>query len=442
MQDQEIAKLIDQEIKRQQEQLQLIPSENYVSKDVLEAVGSVVMNKYSEGYPGKRYYQGNTNLDAIEKLTQDRALKLFKLNDKAWHVNVQPFNGSLANLAVYSALLNPGDKIMGLYLYDGGHLSHGWRINENRPVSFTSRLFKSVFYHVNPQTEKFDYDAIEELAQKEKPQMLISGGTASPREIDYERLSKIAHQVGAFYLADVAHEAGLIAGGALTSPFDFADVVTMTTRKTLRGPIGAMIFCRENLADKIDSAVFPGLQGGPPNHQIAGVAVALGEALQPEFKAYTSQVVKNARTLAQNLQDKGFRLVSGGTDKHLMVVDLRPHRIDGWCTALGLEEAGIIVNRSTVPFDPGSPYYPSGMRLGTPAITTRGMKETEMIQIAEWIRGAVVRIVEVLPKDISHPDKEKRKQARAEFKALVRDDGELSQITQEVKSFCATFPLP
>lgn len=390
--DPEIFQLIHAEEERQQSDLEMIPSENFVSAAVREAVGSVLMNKYSEGQPFKRYYQGNQNIDQIESLVEQRALDVFGLSDSDWHVNVQPVTGTIANFAVYAALLNPGDKMLGMSLYDGGHLSHGWKLPDTgKPISFTARIYDTHFYSVDATTKVFDYDNIQFVADQVKPQILISGGTAYPREINHARMREIADSVGAIYMADVAHEAGLIAGGANSSPFPHAHVVTMTTRKTLRGPIGAMIFANkkllgEEVAEKIDFAVFPSLQGGPQNHSIAGIGVALHEAMQPAFKKYAGQVVKNAQVLANELIKAGFDVVSGGTDKHLVLIDLRSKGWNGKDAALALEKVGIIANKNTVPGETGKPWNPSGLRLGTPALTTRGMKEADMIKIAQKIR--------------------------------------------------------
>jgi glycine hydroxymethyltransferase len=389
--DPEIYDLIKKEEERQKSDLEMIPSENFVSSAVMEAVGSVLMNKYSEGQPFKRYYQGNQNIDEIESLVEKRALQAFGLTVDEWHVNVQPVTGTIANFAVYAALLNPGDTMLGMSLYDGGHLSHGWKLPDTgKPISFTARIYNTHFYSVDPTTKVFDYDNIQFVAEQVKPQILISGGTAYPREINHKRMREIADSVGAIYMADVAHEAGLIAGGANSSPFPYAHIVTMTTRKTLRGPIGAMIFANkkllgEDVAEKIDFAVFPSLQGGPQNHSIAGIGVALHEAMTEEFKAYTSQVVKNAQVLANELIKAGFDVVSGGTDKHLVLVDLRSRGWTGKDAALALEKIGIIANKNTVPGETGKPWNPSGLRLGTPALTTRGMKEKDMIEIAKKI---------------------------------------------------------
>ena len=389
--DPEIYDLIKKEEARQQTDLEMIPSENFVSDAVREAVGSVLMNKYSEGQPFKRYYQGNQNIDAIESLVEQRALTAFGLDENDWHVNVQPVTGTIANFAVYAALLNPGDTMLGMSLYDGGHLSHGWKLPDTgKPISFTARIYNTHFYSVDPTTKVFDYDNIQLVAQQVKPQILISGGTAYPREINHQRMREIADSVGAIYMADVAHEAGLIAGGANSSPFPFAHVVTMTTRKTLRGPIGAMIFASKKLlgddvAEKIDFAVFPSLQGGPQNHSIAGIGVALHEAMTEEFKSYASQVVKNAQVLANELIKSGFDVVSGGTDKHLVLIDLRSRGWTGKDAALALEKVGIIANKNTVPGETGKPWNPSGLRLGTPALTTRGYKEDDIRAVAKKI---------------------------------------------------------
>ena len=393
--DPEIYDLIKKEEARQQSDLAMIPSENIVSDAVRETVGSVLMNKYSEGQPFKRYYQGNQFIDQIEALVEKRALLAFGLDEKDWHVNVQPVTGTIANFAVYAALLSPGDKMLGMSLYDGGHLSHGWKLPDTgKPISFTSRIYDTYFYSVDPATKVFDYDNIAKIAADVRPKILISGGTAYPREINHKRMCEIADSVGAIYMSDVAHEAGLIAGGANSSPFPHAHVVTMTTRKTLRGPIGAMIYASKKLlgdevVEKIDFAVFPALQGGPQNHSIAGIGVALHEAMTPEFKIYASQVVKNAQVLANELIKAGFDVVSGGTDKHLVLVDLRTRGWTGKDAALALEKVGIIANKNTVPGETGKPWNPSGLRLGTPALTTRGMTETDMVKIAIQIANVL-----------------------------------------------------
>lgn len=389
--DPEIYDLIQAEDKRQQEQISLIPSENHVSDAVKEAVGSVLMNKYSEGQPGKRYYQGNQFIDAIESLAESRALALFKLEPEVWHVNVQPVTGSIANFASYAAVLKPGDKMLAMSLYDGGHLTHGWKLPDTgKPISFTSRIYDTYFYNVDPKTRVFDYVQIEARAKEVRPQILISGGTAYPREIDHAKMRAIADSVGALYMADVAHEAGLIAGGANQSPFPHAHIVTMTTRKTLRGPIGAMVFANkkllgEGIGDAIDFAVFPALQGGPQNHSIAGIAVALHEAAQPEFKEYAKNCVSNAQLLASELASAGFDVVTGGTDKHLILIDLRNKGISGKDAAEKLEAVGIIANKNTVPGETSKPWNPSGLRLGTPTLTTRSYTKEQILELANLI---------------------------------------------------------
>ncbi len=374
--DPQLYELIIKEEQRQREQLQLIPSENYASKAVLAPLASVLSNKYSEGYPGKRYYQGNKFIDQIEKLAQERLKRLYQ----AEYANIQPFSGAPANFAVYLALLKPGEKILAMDLASGGHLSHGAKVN------LSGQLYQTVFYNVNPQTEKLDYDEIEEIAKKERPQLIIAGATAYPREINFARFGEIARKVGAYLMVDMAHIAGLVAAKVHPDPVPHADVITATTHKTLRGPRGAFILARSELGPQIDRAVFPGgIQAGPHNHVQAAKAVCFYEALQPQFKDYARQVIKNAAVLAQKLQEKGYRLVSGGTDNHLLLIDLRPQNIDGRTAALALEEAGIIVNKNKIPFDPGTAVKPSGIRLGSPAVTSRGMKEAEMEQIASWI---------------------------------------------------------
>ncbi|MBI2033625.1 MAG: serine hydroxymethyltransferase [Candidatus Liptonbacteria bacterium] len=385
MKDKLIENLIKKEIKRQDDTLNLIPSENYVSGGVLRALGSPLTNKYAEGYPGARYYGGNAVIDEIENLCKERALKLFKLSPRAWHVNVQAYSGSPANLAVYFGFVPFGEKIMGLRLDMGGHLTHGHK------VSITGQAWKSVQYGVNRKTELLDYSEIMKIAKREKPKLIIAGYTAYPRIIDFKKFRKIADVVGAYFMVDMSHFAGLVAGGVYPSPFKYADVVTTTTHKTLRGPRAALIFCKKELASKIDKAVFPGLQGGPHANQIASTAVALYEAMQPSFKKYAKQVVKNVKALAEELKRQGFRLVSGGTDTHLVLLDLRDKGITGREVSDRLEAQGIIVNKNTIPFDPRPPMDPSGIRLGTPALTTRGMKEREMKIIGNLIGEVLSR---------------------------------------------------
>lgn len=384
MKDKEVEKLIKAEEKRQKRVINLIPSENYVSKDVLRALGSVLNNKYSEGYPGKRYYGGNVIIDKVENLCRKRALKLFKLKPDQWHVNVQPLSGSPANLAVYAALVPLGGKIMGLTLSSGGHLTHGQK------GSMTGKFWTQVPYAVDPKTETLDYDVLKKLAMQEKPNIIVAGYTAYPRFVDWKKFREIADASGAILMVDMSHMAGLVAGGAYPSPFSYADIVTTTTHKTLRGPRSAIIFAKKDergFDKKIDKAIIPGLQGGPHENQIAAVAVCLKEAMNPNFKKYARQVVKNAKVLALSLSKCGWRVISGGTDSHLLLVDtwMDGKGISGKEAEARLEKADIIVNKNTIPGDQRSPLDPSGIRLGTPAVTTQGMKEKEMIKIAARI---------------------------------------------------------
>ena len=373
--DPEVYALCRAEDRRQGEKIRLIPSENYVSKAVLEASASVFTNKYSEGYPGKRYYEGQQVVDPLESLCQKRAVQLFGAD----HANVQPYSGSPANLAVYLAFLKPGDKVMGLALPMGGHLTHGWN------VSITGKYFVPVQYGVRKETGRIDYDEVRDLARKEKPALLWAGGTAYSRTWDFAVMADIAKEVGARFAADIAHIAGLVAGGAHPSPVPHADVVTTTTHKTLRGPRGGMILSRSDFAQAIDRAIFPGLQGGPHQHTTAALAVALHEAGQPAFKEYAHNIVKNARALAEALLARGFDLVSGGTDNHLLLIDLSRQDISGKVAARALDKAGLELNYNSVPFDPRKPFDPSGIRLGTPSVTSRGMGVTEMKLIADWM---------------------------------------------------------
>jgi len=372
--------LIEKELDYQKNSLRLIASENYSSRAVMEATGSILTNKYAEGYPGKRYYAGNKFVDEIELLAIDRAKKLFGVG----HANVQPHSGSSANVAAFFAFLEPGDKFMGLELPHGGHLTHGSHVN------FSGKWFNAVSYGVDKETEALDYDAIRKIAIEEKPKLIICGYTAYPLIIDFKEFRSICDEVGAVLMADISHFAGLVAGEAYPSPAKYADVITSTTHKTLRGPRSAMMMCPEESAKKIDKAVFPGMQGGPLEHCIAAKAVCYHEAMQPDFKEYASQVVKNAKVLAEELTSLGLRIVAGKTETHLILVDLTPKGITGKDAQIALEEAGIIVNRNTIPFDEKSPFVTSGIRIGTAALTTRGMKETEMKQIAELL----VKVVE------------------------------------------------
>jgi len=373
--DPQIYELMRQEAARQSGSIRLIPSENYVSKAVMLASGSCLTNKYAEGYPGRRYYEGQQVTDLIEKMAQDRVKKIFKAD----HANVQPYSGSIANWAAYLALIKPGDTIMGLSLPHGGHLTHGWK------VSVTSKIFNSVQYTVNPDTGRLDYDQIEELAKKHKPKIIISGATAYPREIDFEIFGRIAKDVGAYHVSDIAHIAGLVVAGIHKSPVPYADIVSTTSHKTLRGPRGGMLLCKAEHAKNVDKAVFPGLQGGPHMHTLTAIAVAMAEADTPEFVAYAKQIVKNAKALAEKLLEYGFNLMSGGTDNHLILIDLQNKNIPGKKLAKALDRARIVTNYNTTPLDPAHPSDPTGLRIGTPAITTRGMKEEQARQIAAFI---------------------------------------------------------
>lgn len=407
--DTQISNLIEKEIERQKTTLEMIPSENHCSSGVREALGSILTDKYAEGYPKRRYYAGLEFYDKIESLCQERAKKLFKVP----HANVQPYSGSPANQAVYFALLNPGDTVMGMALPQGGHLTHGWKVN------FSGKYYKSIQYGVDKKTDLLDYEEIENLAKKVKPKLIFIGATAYSRIIDWKRFGEIADLVGAYLCADIAHIAGLIAGGVHPSPVPFVHIVTTTTHKTLRGPRGGMIMVTEKgikkdleLPQKIDKAVFPGLQGGPHENNIAAIAVCLKEAAVPAFKKYAKQIVENSKALASELLKYGFNLITGGTDNHLILIDLRNKNISGKEAQERLEKAGITINKNTIPYDPNPPFNPSGIRLGTPAITTRGMKEKEMKKIASWIN-----------KVISKPES-------------------VAKIRQEIKKFCKKFPLP
>jgi glycine hydroxymethyltransferase len=377
--DPEIADLVEAEADRQFSKLRMIPSENYVSLAVLEASGSVLTNKYSEGYAGRRYYEGQQFVDPIETIAIQRARDLFGVD----HANVQPYSGSPANLAVYLAFAKPGDTVMGMALPMGGHLTHGWS------VSVTGKWFNSVQYNVRADTGRIDFDEVRDLARRERPKIIYCGGTAIPRTIDFPAFAEIAREVDAILVADIAHIAGLIAGGAHPSPVGYANVITTTTHKTLRGPRGAMIMCDAAQAGPIDKAVFPGLQGGPHDHTTAAIAVALKEASAPSFSDYAHQVVANGKALADGLTERGYTLVSGGTDNHLILIDLTAQEIAGKPAAKALDRAGIEVNYNTVPYDPRKPFDPSGLRIGTPAITTRGLATEHMTQVAAWMDEAI-----------------------------------------------------
>ena len=397
--DGEVFEAIGKELGRQRSKLELIASENIVSKAVMEAQGSVLTNKYAEGYPGKRYYGGCEHVDVVEQLAIDRAKELFG----AEYVNVQPHSGAQANMAVFFALLTPGDTVMGMNLTDGGHLTHG------SPVNMSGKYFKIVPYGVSAETEMLDYDEIQAIAEECRPKLIVAGASAYARTIDFERMAEIAHSVGAYLMVDMAHIAGLVAAGLHPSPIPYADVVTTTTHKTLRGPRGGMILCKdEEFGKQFNKAIFPGIQGGPLMHVIAAKAVALKEALSPEFKEYAQQVVKNARVLADTLQADGFRIVSGGTDNHLMLVDLTSKKITGKLAQNLLDEVGITANKNTIPFEKLSPFTTSGLRLGSPALTTRGFKEEDMKEVAD-----IIALV------LDNPDDEgAREQARSRVEAL------------------------
>lgn len=417
-QDPEIYNLIQRETQRQAEGLEMIPSENHTSAAVLEALGSRLTDKYSEGYPGLRYYGGCENVDRVENLARNRAKNLFGVT----HANVQAYSGSPANLAVYYALVDPGDKVMGMELYYGGHMTHGLKVN------FSGTMYDSVQYRTG-HDGYLDYDAMTELVKEHQPKLIFVGATAYPRIFDWQALRRIADLSGAWLVADISHIAGLIVAGAHPSPAGIADVITTTTHKTLRGPRGALILCdgepsnplkrvertKENLPTLIDRAIIPGLQGGPHNHQTAAIAVALREAAQPAFRAYGQQIVKNAKRLAEALLEKGYQLVTGGTDNHLLLIDLTNKGVTGKEAETTLSAAGITVNKNTVPFDPRKPFDPSGIRLGTPALTTRGMKEAEMMRVARWIDQAL---------------------------QTAEDTTALAKIKNEIKEFCRQFPIP
>ncbi|GAC1388021.1 MAG: serine hydroxymethyltransferase [Candidatus Saccharimonadales bacterium] len=418
MKDEIIRQLIEAETNRQRQGLEMIPSENHTSAEVMHALGSRLTDKYSEGYPGKRYYGGCEYVDQVENIARDRAKELFGVD----HVNVQAYSGSPANQAIYYALVDPGDKVMGLHLYYGGHMTHGLKVN------FSGTIYNSVQYHTG-KDGYLDYEEMATMAATEKPKLLMVGATAYPRIFDWKKLKEIADSCGAWLVADISHISGLVVGGVHPSPIGIVDVTMTTTHKTLRGPRGALILCNgkpsqplskvervaENLPSLIDRAIIPGLQGGPHNHQTAAIAVALREASMPEFKIYAQQIVANAQQLARELMAKGYDLVTGGTDNHLLLIDLTNKHVSGAEAERALGKAGITVNKNTVPFDPRSPFDPSGIRLGTPALTTRGMKESEMIQIASWIDEAIT---------------------------YHSDDTRLEKLHQAVQALCTGFPLP
>jgi glycine hydroxymethyltransferase len=398
-----VARLIDRELRRQQQGLELIASENFASRAVIDAMGTPLTNKYAEGYPGRRYYGGCEVVDEIEQLAIDRLKELFGAD----HANVQPHSGAQANLAAFMALIPPGEKIMGMSLPHGGHLSHGASVNHS------GMIWHAVHYGVDPATGRIDYDAVRRMAREERPRLIIAGGSAYARIIDFAAFRSIADEVEAYFLVDMAHFAGLVAGGVYPSPVPHADIVTSTTHKTLRGPRAGLILCRAEHAKAVDKSVFPGHQGGPLQHIIAAKAVAFGEALTPDFRTYARQVVENAKALAASLMERGFDIVSGGTDSHLMLVDLRPKQLTGKVAEKTLDQAGITVNKNTVPDDPQSPFVTSGIRLGTPALTTRGMG-----------RGEMVRVAELIDRALTHPD-----------------EASLARVRQEVEELTSAFPL-
>ena len=436
--DKTIRDLIEKEAQRQKEGLEMIPSENYASVDVMAAMGSILTNKYSEGYAGRRYYGGNEYIDEIETIAIDRAKKLFGVP----HANVQSYSGSPANLAVYLATCTPGDTVMGLNLPDGGHLTHGWK------VSATGIFYNSVPYHVGADGF-IDMDEVERLAREHKPKLSWVGATAYMHHFDFERFAKIADEVGAYFAADMAHVSGLIVAGAHPSPVPFAHIVTTTTHKTLRGPRGGIIMVTEKglqkdpeLADKIDRAVFPGLQGGPHDHQTAAIAIALGEAATPEFREYGQQIVRNAKALAAALLENGITLVGGGTENHLILMDVVPlfGAGGGVFADKALSAIGITANKNTIPNDPGTPFYPSGLRLGTPALTTRGMKEKEMETIGKWI-ASVLKLFKGITLPAS-ADKVARVAAIKDFEKKLADSEEIRALREEVRALASSFPVP
>ncbi|MBI4067006.1 serine hydroxymethyltransferase [Candidatus Gottesmanbacteria bacterium] len=433
--DREIAKWIKKEVIRQKECLEMIPSENYVSPAVLEAMGSILTNKYSEGFPKKRYYGGNDNIDEIEIIAQKRAKKLFGVE----HVNVQPYSGSPANLAVYMATCSPGDTVMGLDLTHGGHLTHGWK------VSATGIFFKSIMYHVEGKSGKIDFIELKNLVREHKPKLIWVGATAYVYQFPFKELAQIADKSGAYLAADIAHVAGLVIAGAHISPAKYAHIITTTTHKTLRGPRGAMIMVTKKglqkdpeLAEKVDRAVFPGLQGGPHDHTTAAIAVSLKEATKSSFQKYGKQIVKNAKTLAREFLKYRLKLVGNGTENHMILMDLTPifGPGGGFFAQYALDTAGITINKNTIPGEPSSPFYPSGIRIGTPALTTRGMKEKDMTKIAKWMYQSLEAV-----RGYKLPKKEERKKYLEDFKNEVHKNKELIEIRKEVKKFASKFPI-
>lgn len=434
--DPQLYALIQEETQRQKDFLAMIPSENYASTAVREAIGSVLTNKYAEGFPGRRYYQGNKIIDQVENLAADRLKEIFGVP----YANVQPLSGSPANSAVYMALLQNGQKLMGLALDQGGHITHGFE-----KIGFSGRFFKAAHYHVSPETRQLDYALVEKEVMAEKPDLLICGFTAYSRIVDWAKFREIADKAGCWLLADVSHIVGLIVGGVHPSPVPYADIITSTTHKTLRGPRGAFILVTDrgfqrdpDLGKKINTAIIPGLQGGPHENQIGALAVCLKEAMEPAFKEYAAQIIKNAKALSEALTAHGLAVVSGGTDNHLVLVDLQKQQISGKIAAEALEIAGVVLNCNLVPYDPMPPLYTSGIRMGTPAITTRGMKEQEMVQIADWISQVIDEV-----KGYTLPtDKEQRKELLKKFRIEIAKNQKLLSIQEAVKKLCNQFPLP
>ncbi|HXK52780.1 serine hydroxymethyltransferase [Candidatus Nomurabacteria bacterium] len=436
--DKNVNRIIKMETRRQRAELQLIPSENYVSKNVLRALGSVFTNKYAEGYPEKRYYQGNKYADQIEKLAIQRAKILFDTP----FANVQANSGSPANLAVLFALLDVGDTIMGMSLSSGGHLTHG-----HPKVTLSGKFFNSIQYGVSPEGF-IDYKVMREMAHQHKPKLIISGGSAYSRTIDFKLIGEIAKEVGAYHMADISHIAGLVVAKTHPSPTPFADIITTTTHKTLRGPRGALILTTDagtnkdpELASKIDKAIIPGTQGGPHLNNIAGIAVALGEAQSPQFTEYINQVVLNSKALCNVFIKKGYTIISGGTDTHLLLLDVSAKNIDGWAAAWALEYAGVIVNRNIIPFDTKTPFYPSGIRLGSPALTSRGMKEEQMEYVATIIDKTLNYTVRSMDTNFSNNSKGENKEKRAVFLKKLKTDTYLKEIKKEVADFASRFPI-
>lgn len=448
--DPEMAEVLSKERRRQRESITLIPSENFTSKAVMDLLGSEMQNKYSEGYPGARYYGGNQFIDEAEKLCQKRALEAFGLDAEKWAVNVQSLSGAPANLYAYSAILEVGDRLMGLDLPHGGHLSHGYQ-TPSKKISMISKYFQTMPYRLDESTGLIDMDTLEKTAALFRPKIIVAGASAYSRSIDYARFREIADSVGAYLLADMSHTSGLVAAGFASNPFEYADIVTTTSHKSLRGPRGAIIFCRKgvrstdkkgkqimyDLEDKINFSVFPGHQGGPHNHTIAALAVALQQAKTPEFKEYQKEVIENSKHFAQSLQDKGYTLVSGGTDNHLVLIDLKPLKIDGARAEIALELINIAANKNTVPGDK-SALVPGGLRVGTPAMTTRGFTKQDFTKVAEYVDRAVKAALRIKAEASAKGEKQKV----ADFRKAAEADSEIASLKQEVSQWVSQFPVP